>query len=394
MKQNYDVIIIGGGAAGLMCAIQAGRRGRSVVVLEGSHRVGRKILISGGGRCNFTNKQVTPQDYVSGNPHFCKSALAQYTPEHFIAWVEEHHIDYYEKQHGQLFCRDSARDIIQLLQQECQLASVDIVTDVNVQNIIAKDSGYQLMADEQTMSCQSLVIATGGLSFPQIGATPFGYDIAKQFGLRIIPTTAALDGFQLDDELLVETATLKGVSLPVSITTNGHTCSEDLLFTHMGLSGPAALQASLYWQAGTAITIDCLPDQPAWDWFMEMKEHRGRALLKNLLSMLWPQRFAAWFCQYHQWSELSLNQISHHDLKNYAKQIHQWNITPTATVGYKKAEVTRGGVDTNELSSKTMEAKCAPGLYFIGEVVDVTGRLGGYNFQWAWSSGYVAGQVV
>jgi predicted Rossmann fold flavoprotein len=389
--QHYDVIIIGGGAAGLFCAIEAGKRSRRVLVLEHSDRVGKKIAISGGGRCNFTNAGTTAENFVSANRHFCKSALARFSPEDFIALVEKHHIQYFEKKLGQLFCKESSQQIINLLLRECVEAKVEIRCNVDVQVIKKLGEDFVLETAHGNLSASSVVIATGGLSIPPLGATDFGYRIARQFGLSIVETRPALVPFTLRSDLLKVLAPLSGISVEATVNTNKQKFHENILVTHRGLSGPAVLQASLYWHKGESIKIDLVP---ALDVYALLKEKRESEIeLNSVLSEHLPRRFAqAWVSLYVP-SKL-LKQFNDADLARIDQAIHRWEIQPSGTEGFRKAEVTAGGVSTSELSSQTMEAKRVPGLYFIGEVVDVTGQLGGYNFQWAWASGYVAGQYV
>jgi predicted Rossmann fold flavoprotein len=395
---NYDVVIIGAGGAGMMCAIHAGRRGRTVLLLDHSEKLGGKILISGGGRCNFTNMGAGPNNYVSKNPHFCKSALSRYPAENFIQMVRDHEVPFHEKKLGQLFCDRSARDIVGLLKAECDQAGAQFQLGTKIKKIsrlgVAENERFSIDTTAGEFNCQSLVVATGGLSIPKLGATGFGYEIARQFGLKLIKTTPALDGFTFADAETRSLRELSGVSIDCIITCNQVSFRENILFTHSGLSGPAALQASLHWSPGDEVSINLLPDLNSFEWFMAKKKEGSRAIVKNLLSELLPNRFAERFCELYFESQLPLPQVSEKNLEAFCEKLHSWKIIPSGTVGYSKAEVTRGGVDTDELSSKTMEAKKVSGLYFIGEVVDVTGWLGGYNFQWAWASGWAAGQVV
>lgn len=383
------VIVIGGGAAGLMCAIEAGKRGRAVTVLEHAERLGKKILISGGGRCNFTNVNATPENYVSGNPHFCKSALARYRPSDFIALVGRHGIAYHKKKLGQLFCDITSRQIVELLQKECDAARVEIRLNAHVQEV-RRNLGFSVRTNTETWECDSLVIATGGLSFPKIGATDFGYRIAQQFGLKISVTQPGLVPLLFNEADRIAFGDLSGVSVDAIASSNSASFRENILFTHRGLSGPAILQISNYCGADP-ISLDLLPDHPGSDW---LKTQRGTTReLKTVLGGVLPQRFAQRWCERFAPSR-PMTRYSNAELDDIARQLHQWKIQPASTEGYAKAEVTLGGVDTGELSSKTMEARRVPGLYFIGEVVDVTGWLGGYNFQWAWASGHAAGQFV
>jgi len=389
---RFDVIIIGAGAAGMMCAIQSGQRGRSVLVIDHAAKIGKKIFISGGGRCNFTNINTKPESFVSQNPHFCKSALSRYSPSDFIALVKKHRIAFHEKKLGQLFCDGSAQNIIDMLIDECEEAGARFQLDCQVESI-KKEDYFIIETNKGTFTSESLVVATGGLSIPQIGATGFGYDIARQFGLKIVETRPALDGFNFADEDTREMTELAGVSIDTVVSADGVSFRENILFTHTGLSGPASLQASLYCNPGKFISINLLPAFDAEEWLLEERLSGSKVELKNILSEELPKRFAEKFCKLYQHS-VPISQLSEQKVVDFARRLHDWKIKPARTVGYKKAEVTRGGVDTNELSSKTMESKKVEGLYFIGEVVDVTGQLGGYNFQWAWASGYAAGQFV
>ena len=395
--QHFDVIIIGGGASGLMCAWVAGQRGRRVLVLEAANKVGKKILMSGGGRCNFTNLEVTAEHCLSANPHFCKSALARYTQWDFIALAEKHRIAYHERKWGQLFCNDSAKQILTMLLSECEQAGVTLRTDCKVDKIEA-ESGFQLQTQQGWLHCQSLVIASGGLSIPKMGASGFGYQIAEQLGLQVLPRQAGLVPFMFSEPLKSLCGRLSGLSIDANLSTSARKRSfrEQILFTHRGLSGPAVLQLSNDWQPGHSIYINTLPDVEILDWFREQKLSRPKALLRTALAQHLPKNFVLeletlwWRKQADQalaeWSDQLLEQI--------ARQLRGWALKPSGTEGYRTAEVTLGGVDTAELSSTTMESKKQSGLYFIGEVVDVTGYLGGFNFQWAWSSGHAAGLVV
>jgi predicted Rossmann fold flavoprotein len=392
--QPSDVIVLGAGAAGLMCAIEAGKRGRKVVVLERNKKPGAKILVSGGGRCNFTNVETPAEAYVSRNLHFSKSALSRFTPEDFLEKVKAHGIPFHEKKLGQLFCDRSARDILQMLLSECETAGIAILLGRDIADVRREDGMFIVETDRESLSAPSLVVATGGLSLPQVGATDLGYEIARQFGLEIVPTAPALDGFRLDPNLLTRLKDLAGVSLDTIVSVDGFSFRENILFTHLGLSGPAALQASLYWRTGEEILLNLLPETNVGDWLIERKEAGSTALVKNELAAHFPKRFAETFCALHFPTPEPLARIADKSLRELGSILNRWTILPVGTVGYERAEVTRGGVATEELSSKTMESKKIPGLYFIGEVVDVTGQLGGYNFQWAWASGWVAGQYV
>jgi predicted Rossmann fold flavoprotein len=387
---NWDVIIIGAGAAGLFCAIEAGKRGRRVLVLEHSDRVGKKIAISGGGRCNFTNVHTNPDNFLSANPHFCKSALARYPPSEFISLVEKHGIAWHEKKLGQLFCDGSSQQIIDLLLSECQTAGVEIRCGCQVVKVQKGDS-FSVLTNQGSLDTSALVIATGGLSIAPLGATDFGYQIARQFGLRIEEPRPGLVPFTLTSRMLKELTKLSGVSLDAVVRCDNKDFRENILFTHRGLSGPAILQISSYWKPGTPISIDVLPDEDVLG--MLTAEQNSDIGLASLLSRHLPKRFAEVWCQLFAASR-PLKQYKSAELAEIAERLHEMRITPAGTEGFRKAEVTAGGVSTTELSSQTMEATRVPGLYFIGEVVDVTGQLGGYNFQWAWASGYAAGQVV
>ncbi len=389
---RYDVVIIGGGASGLMCAIEAGKRGRSVLILEHSEKPGKKILISGGGRCNFTNLDINPNNFISGNPHFCKSALNRFTQRNFIELVNKYGIKYYEKTLGQLFCTTRSNEILNLLLTECRNYNVKIKTDCTITNI-TKVEQYIIHTAKEIFECDSLVIATGGLSIPKMGATAFGYEVAKQFGINVTECKPALVGLTLNRELLKQLGNLSGVSLEAIVSCSEQSFKESILFTHRGLSGPAILQISNYWNSGAEIEIDLLPDINISELFKEWQNESPRAELKNLLCSLIPKRIAHRLAEFYITSKPVI-QYNIKGIKDIEKKLHHWNIVPVGTEGYEKAEVTRGGIDTNELSSKTFECKKLPGLYFIGEVVDVTGWLGGFNFQWAWSSGFCAGQFV
>jgi predicted Rossmann fold flavoprotein len=385
-----DVLIIGGGAAGLFCAIQAGKRGRKVIVLEHAERIGKKIAISGGGRCNFTNLQSSAESFLSGNPHFCKSALARFTPADFVSLVEKHRIAYHEKKLGQLFCDGSSRQIIEMLLTEARDARVEIRRSSSVR-AVEKRNCFEVSTNDGAIASQSLVVATGGLSIPPLGATDFGYRLARQFGLTIIEPWPALVPFTLAPETLRELGPLSGISLDASVNCDGQQFRENILITHRGLSGPAVLQISSYWHPGLGVTINLLPDHDA---LSVLRENENQEItLANFLSQFLPRRFALAWCALNFPSQ-PLKRYTPSQLANIAQRLNQWEIIPTGTEGYKKAEVTAGGISTVELSSQTMEVKSAPGLYFIGEVVDVTGQLGGHNFQWAWASGYAAGQNV
>lgn len=391
--QQFDVVIVGAGAAGLMCAIEAGKRGRRVLVVDHANKVGKKILLSGGGRCNFTNLDVRPENYLSANPHFCKSALARYTPADFIALVEQHQVPFHEKKLGQLFCNESSKAIVRLLLDECAAVGVRVVTRCVVVDVARHGKGFELTTASGSLNAESLVIASGGLSFPSMGASGWGYQLARQFGLRVLPTRAGLVPFTLSGSMLDLARDLSGIAVDSSVGCGQQAFRENMLFTHRGLSGPAILQISSYWQPGEAVEIDLLPEHDALEWLQERREARPRAQLKTILAECLPSRLADRLAA--QWPAIDhMRQCNRQALQSIAQQLQAWRVVPSGTEGYRTAEVTLGGVDTQELSSRTMEARKQPGLYFIGEVVDVTGWLGGYNFQWAWASGYSAGQVV
>ena len=391
MTYTFDVVILGAGAAGLLCAIEAGKRGRRAAVLERSEQIGKKILISGGGRCNFTNLDCRPEHFLGANPHFCKSALARYPPANFIALVEKHGIPYHEKKLGQLFCDRSAQDIVTLLERECAAAGVRIFTGVNVQGV-TRPAGFRIRAGNDDFSSPSLVVATGGLSIPKIGATPLGYELARQFGLSIRECRPGLVPLTFDDKDRRAYCDLAGVSTEVLVSCGPARFRESMLITHRGLSGPAILQASSYWKPAhprTPLIIDLAPARewtgPLRDAHARRSPETARAALRGAL----PQRLADRWLELHpvkDWTNRSLTALE--------KDLHDWKLTPSGTEGFAKAEVTAGGVDTDELSGKTMESRKVRGLFFIGEVVDVTGHLGGFNFQWAWASGYCAGEAL
>ena len=386
-----DVVVLGAGAAGLMCAIEAAKRGRLVLLLEQSESIGQKIRISGGGRCNFTNLIVDNNSFLSDNPHFCKSALSRYTPSDFISLVERHGIAYHEKTRGQLFCDGSAQQIISMLQKECKMHGVEIIAHCRAQSV-SKGENFTIETNVGRMESASLVIATGGLSIPKLGATDFGYSIAKTFGLRIVRPRPGLVPLLWNPDDLKLFSGLSGISVPAIVGYNKKKFEEAILFTHRGLSGPAILQISSYWKSGEAVSIDLLPH---FDMGTFLQNVRDRKLsIVTLLSQHLPKRFVEHWVGGVKITPRPMNQFSPKELMAISERLHGWEIFPSGTEGYAKAEVTVGGIDTNELSSKTMEAKRVPGLYFIGEVVDVTGHLGGYNFQWAWSSGFAAGQYV
>ena len=395
--KTYDVIVIGGGAAGLFCALTAGQRGRSVLVLDSSNKVGKKILMSGGGGCNFTNLDITPENYLSQNPHFCISALNRYNQWQFIDLVERHNIPYHEKSHGELFCDNSSKDILKMLLDECSAVQVVIRTKSIISQIEpVEEGGFNLSVAGQKIHCESLVVASGGLSIPTLGASGFGYDIAEQFGLELLPRTAGLVPFTFSDWVKDISETNSGLSVDVEMSVNGTSFRENLLFTHRGISGPAALQLSSYWQPGQFISVNLLPGQDALTLLLGYKQSNPKSLLRNLIAPLlskgltqslqtryWPQH-----------AETPIAEIANATLETLADHLSNWQLKPSGTEGYRTAEVTLCGVNTDHISSKTMACKTQPDLYFIGEVLDVTGHLGGYNFQWAWASGYAAGSYA
>ena len=388
MLHSYDAVVLGAGAAGLMCAITAGQRGRRVAVIEHADRIGKKILISGGGRCNFTNLHCRPENFFSSNPHFCKSALARYTPQDFIALVEKHRIPYHEKTSGQLFCDRSAQDIVGMLEDECRAAGVEIFTATKVHRVTRSDK-FVVSADEHEFRTPALVVATGGLSIPKMGATAFGYELARQFGIRIRECRPALVPLTFDADDRKHYCDLAGVSADVVASIGPQRFREKMLITHRGLSGPAILQISSYWKPGDPLTLDLAPEKDITQRLRDEPGGRDLTAAKSAFHALLPDRFADRWLELHapaRWTNPALEELE--------RNAHHWRVTPSGTEGYDKAEVTAGGVDTDELSAKTMESKKMQGLYFIGEVVDVTGHLGGFNFQWAWASGFCAGQAV
>ncbi|BBQ11529.1 NAD(P)/FAD-dependent oxidoreductase [Stenotrophomonas maltophilia] len=388
-----DVVVIGAGAAGLMTAITAGQRGRQVQVIDHANKVGKKILMSGGGRCNFTNTGTTPANFLSANPHFCKSALARYTPWHFIELVSKHGIAYHEKELGQLFCDISSKQIVKMLVDECQEAGAQIRTECSVQRIEHGSDGFRVHTTQGLFHCASLVVATGGLSIPSMGATGFGYEIARQFGHQVLPTRAGLVPLTLSGKHQERLADLSGVALPIEARCNGKSFQNFMLLTHRGVSGPAILQISSFWQPGDALELDLLPGQDAGEWLRQMKRERPAAELRTVLAEVLPKRLAQRLCE-HWLPDRPVRQLDEPVLRQAAQLIGAFPLVASGTEGYRTAEVTLGGVDTAEVSSSTMESKRVPGLHFVGEVLDVTGWLGGYNFQWAWASGHAAGGVV
>ena len=398
MVHQVDVVVLGAGASGLMLAAEAGKRGRSVVVLEKANKVGKKILMSGGGKCNFTNLEVEPSNYLSENPHFVISALTRYTNWDFIGLVCEYGIEYEERKHGQLFTLKGSKEILELLLSECSKSKhVEIQTHCEVEQVKNKaDSGFIIETNQGTYHCESLVVATGGLSIPTLGGSGFGYELAKQFGHHVFPTRAGLVPFTFSDQFKEVTTRLSGNALDATLINDRHQFTEALLFTHRGLSGPSSLQLSNYWHVGESFKIDFFPSQDLLDFFKAKKKSQPKVLLRTLLNEFTAKSIVIELQQliWADHSETAIGNISDAQLELIATQLHAYAVKPSGTEGYRTAEVTLGGVDTSEVSSKTMESKKQKGLYFIGEVVDVTGHLGGFNFQWAWSSGVAAGQVV
>lgn len=396
MTHDIDVLILGGGAAGLFCALTAGQRGRSVLVLDSSNKVGKKILMSGGGRCNFTNLDIQPENYLSANPHFVKSALSQYTQWDFIALVEKHGIAYHEKGLGELFCDDSSKQILQMLVAECDASGVTIRTKVRTDQVTCKEKGFQVSTSAGLITAQSLVVATGGLSIPTLGSSGFGYELAEQFGLNVLPRTPGLVPFTFTDHIKGLCERLSGTSVDVEVSVPGQSFRGAVLFTHRGLSGPAALQISSYWQPGDVITLDLGPEVDFQTLLLADKQAHPKALLRTRLGQYLPKSLVSelelllWPLE----AERPIAEITNARIEQISQTLHQWSLKPAGTEGYRTAEVTLRGISTAHFSSKTMACESVPGLYCIGEVLDVTGHLGGYNFQWAWSSGYVAGLHV
>lgn len=391
--RSTDVVIIGAGAAGLMCALTAAGRGRKVMLIDHANKAGKKILMSGGGRCNFTNMYTEPNNFLSQNPHFCKSALARYTQWDFIAMVAKHGVPYHEKKLGQLFCDNKSSDILEMLLDECQHAGVSLHLDTSVEQIEKTEAGYTVNTTLDALQCQSLVIATGGLSIPTLGATGFGYQVAKQFGHTLLPTRAGLVPFTITDQLKAICTELSGTSVDCLVSCNDQSFRENILFTHRGLSGPAILQISSFWNPGDTVEINLLPDLDALDWLHSQQAERPNSELKTLLGEIFTKRMANLLAE-HWFVSKPMKQYTPGELADVADKLASWKVVPAGTEGYRTAEVTLGGVDTREVSSKTMESLKSPGLYFVGEVLDVSGHLGGFNFQWAWASGYAAAQYV
>lgn len=397
MTEKFDVVIVGAGAAGLMCAAEAGKRGRSVLLLDHGKKPGRKILIAGGGRCNFTNYDVTANNFLCQNPHFVKSALSQYTQWDFISLVSDHGIEFEERDHGQLFCagEHNSKDIVKMLLAECDMPSVTQRYQQEVTQIMQTQQGFTLRVNQGDIECQSLVVATGGLSMPKLGATPFGYKVAEQYGLKVVSTSAALVPFTLHKEDKEAFAELSGVAVPSELTAlDGTVFKEAMLFTHRGLSGPSVLQISSFWKPGQPVSANLVPDVDIEILLEQSRDKHPNQSLKNTLAKVLPKRLIEVLIERKELTDKPLKQLNHREPKEIAHYLQHWRVTPNGTEGYRTAEVTLGGVDTEHISSKTMQCKDIAGLYFIGEVVDVTGWLGGYNFQWCWSSGFVAGQWV
>lgn len=401
-SMDYDAVIIGAGASGLMCALTAGDRGRKVLVIDHANKIGKKILISGGGRCNYTNMYAEPANYLSGNPHFCKSALARYTQWDFQALVDKHSIPWHEKTLGQLFCNQQSSDIVDMLVAECRKSGVAIRLKTALRKVkpLAGSDGFLLDTTLGEVGCRALVVATGGLSFPTMGASGLGYELAEQFGHHLVARQPGLVPFTMDKQWLAHFIELSGVSADVIVSCNGQSFRENLLFTHRGLSGPAILQISSYWRPGNQVSINWLPDIAIDQWLSDLRAAKARTEIRSVLSDKLTRRLATALCTFGELQKLTddgrkpINQFSPTGLHRLAAHLQSWVLMPAGTEGYKKAEVTLGGVATDNISSKTFESQNQPGLYFIGEVLDVTGHLGGFNFQWAWASGYCAGLYV
>ena len=393
MNEKYDVVVIGAGAAGMMSAIEAGKRGRKTLLIDHSKKIGEKIRISGGGRCNFTNINASPNKYISNNPRFIISALNQYNQENFIDLVKRYKIKFHEKKLGQLFCDNSAQEIIDMLLNECKLANVILKIDTNVTEINFKDKIFIIRDNLKTYISSSLIIATGGLSVPKIGASKFGYDVAKKFNLNVVDTVPALVPLTFNEKILKKCKLLAGVSANALISFKKTFFEEGMLFTHRGLSGPSILQISSYWKEGETLNIDLCPQKNIFKFLLEKRNTAPKQNINIIINSFLAKRLATLICEENQITG-NIGELSNKNIKKLSDSINNWIVEPIGTEGYKTAEVTLGGVDTNELSSKTMMSKKYPGLFFIGEVVDVTGHLGGYNFQWAWSSGFVAGQYA
>jgi len=394
-----DIVVIGAGASGLMCAIEAGKRGRKVLVLDLANKAGKKILMSGGGRCNFTNYSIEPENFISENPHFCKSALSRYTQWDFLALIDKYKIPFHERDHGQLFCNDSAKDILNMLLAECKQANVTIQLDCKIQSVKKtspqnlEENKFQLKTSKGSIQCQSVVVATGGLSIPKMGATAFAYQLAAQFDINVLPTRAGLVPFTLQPGDKEKYAPLSGIAISCVVSNKQQTFKENVLFTHRGLSGPAILQISSYWQPGEIVRVNFLPDLVLKEALQEKRRSKVKVQLKNSLAEWLPKRLVEVLIN-QKLLTVSLQDISDKKINEIVQAIENWEIKPNATEGYRTAEVTLGGIDCSQLSSKTMQSNTVSGMYFVGEALDVTGWLGGYNFQWAWSSGWCAGQYV
>jgi len=392
--QKVDVVIIGAGASGLMCAIEAGKRGRDVLVVDHANKAGKKILMSGGGRCNFTNYSVDAENFISQNVHFCKSALSRFTQWDFLAMIDQYKIPFHERSHGQLFCDDSAKDILNMLLVECEKVGVKVQLNCEIKKINkVSEHFFQLDTTKDNIQCQSLVVATGGLSIPKMGATAFGYQIAEQFNINVLPVCAALVPFTLQPDDKAKYSDLSGIAVPCVVSNQQQSFKENMLFTHRGLSGPAILQISSYWKAGETINVNFLPELDLAEFLLEKRNNKVKMQLKTILAELLPKRLVEVLID-KKLLALSLQDISNKQLDEVVQSIMCWTIKPNGTEGYRTAEVTLGGVDCSEVSSKTMQSQKVEGLFFVGEVLDVTGWLGGYNFQWAWASGWCAGQYV
>lgn len=394
VSEQFDVLVIGAGAAGLMCAIEAGKRGKRVLVVDHAKQAGKKILISGGGRCNFTNMYAIPENYISNNPHFCKSALSRYTQWDFISLVDKHQIPWHEKALGQLFCDNSAKEIVQMLLNECRQANVTVQLRTNILNVQFSNELFHAETNQKCVNATKLVVACGGLSMPKLCATPFGFQLAEQFGHNIRPTRAGLVPFTLHEEDKQQFAEISGLSADVVAENDRTSFKEAMLFTHRGLSGPSILQISSYWHPGEAVSINLLPEMDVESELHAKRKSNPKLGLHTLLQQWFPKRMGQMLAERHNWPNKNLADLNKTEIESIVQHLSQWQIKPNGTEGYRTAEVTLGGVNVDEVSSKTMESKHQPGLYFIGEVLDVTGWLGGYNFQWAWSSGWVAGQSV
>ncbi len=394
MIQKIDVVIVGAGASGLMTAIEAGKRGRNVLVIDHANKAGKKILMSGGGRCNFTNYSIEAENFISHNPHFCKSALSRFTQWDFLALIDQYQIAFHERSHGQLFCDDSAKDILTMLLAECEKAKVDIRLNCSVKTVTKLgDNAFQLKTEKDTIQCQSVVVATGGLSIPKMGATAFGYQLAEQFGINVLPICAALVPFTLQPEDKEKYSPLSGIAVPCVVSNPQQGFKENVLFTHRGLSGPAILQISSYWKAGEIINVNFLPELEVSQLLLDKRKSQVNMQIKTILAEYLPKRLVEVLIEQTLLGQF-LQDISNKQLNEIADNIQNWSIKPNGTEGYRTAEVTLGGVDCSAISSKTMQSQSVSGLYFVGEVLDVTGWLGGYNFQWAWASGWCAGQYV